>query len=317
MRSVPPPRRSPMRLPDPPPPHLAALTQHEIELGGVKVAYAAGGEGPPVLILHGAIFAGNVFWWETAASVVASGMRAIVPDFPGWGDSGKPPGEYSMAWYHHFITAFLDALGLEKVAIVGHSMGALLGSSYALLHPDRVSSLVLVAAPAAWVDFELPLLFRPFTFPLLGEVVVGSLPLLGPGHPLGIRRFYEGLMHAPQAIDGGRMAAMLAGCVDATRDPWHRAAFLRTLRANLALIRTAARGEYEAMLRARPLPVLIIAGREDKLFPLPLVTAGAAALPDIRLEVLDACGHFPMWECAPQVEALITGFLTGHADRVA
>lgn len=306
-----------MRLPDPLPPHLAALRQHEITLGGVRVSYAEGGEGPPVLVLHGAIFAGNVFWWETAAEVVASGMRAIVPDFPGWGDSAKPPGDYTMAYYHQFITAFLDALGLARVAIVGHSMGALLGSSYALLHPDRVASLVLVAAPAAWVDFELPMLFRPFTFPVVGEIAIGALPVLGPSHPLGIRRFYEGLMHAPGTMAGDRMAAMLAGCVDATRDPWHRQAFLRTLRANLGLIRTAARSEFEAMLLARPLPVMIIAGREDRLFPLPLVTAGAEALPEIQLEILDACGHFPMWERAAEVERLIAGFLTGHVGRVA
>lgn len=306
-----------MRLPDPPPPHLAALRQHEIELGGVRVAYAAGGEGPPVLILHGAIFAGNVFWWDTAAAVIAGGQRAIVPDFPGWGDSARPAGDYTMAFYHAFITAFLDALGLDRVAIVGHSMGALLGSSYALLHPERVASLVLVAAPAAWVEFELPMLFRPFTFPLVGEVAIGALPLLGPDHPLGIRRFYEGLMHAPQAIARDRMMAMLAGCVDATRDPWHRLAFLRTLRANLGLIRSAARGEFEARLRARPLPVMIIAGREDRLFPLPLVTAGAQALPEIRLEVLDACGHFPMWERQAEVEGLIAHFLTSQAHRAA
>lgn len=306
-----------MRLPDPLPPHLAGLRQRSITLGGVPIAYAEGGEGPPVLILHGAIFAGNVFWWETAQAAIDRGMRAIVPDFPGWGDSGKPPGAYTMAFYHDFITAFLDALGLDRVAIVGHSMGALLGSSYALLHPDRVASLVLVAAPAAWVDFELPMLFRPFTFPVVGEVAIGALPVLGRDHPLGIRRFYEGLMHAPRALDQVRMDAMLAGCIDATRDPRHREAFLRTLRANLGLIRTAVRSEFEAKLLARPLPVMILAGREDRLFPLPLVEAGARPMAAIRLEVLDACGHFPMWERATEVEALITGFLANHADRVA
>ncbi len=306
-----------VRLPDPLPHHLVSLRQHELTLGGVRIGYAEGGEGPPVLILHGAIFAGNVFWWETAAATVAQGMRAIVPDFPGWGDSARPAGAYTMTFYHDFITAFLDALGLDRVAIVGHSMGALLGSSYALLHPERVASLVLVAAPAAWVEFELPMLFRPFTFPVVGEIAIGALPILGPSHPLGIRRFYEGLMHAPEAIAGPRMAAMLAGCVDATRDPLHRLAFLRTLRANLGLIRSGVRGEFEAKLRARPLPVMIIAGREDRLFPLPLVEAGARALPEIHLEVLDACGHFPMWERAEVVEGLIAGFLAGHADRVA
>jgi pimeloyl-ACP methyl ester carboxylesterase len=222
-----------------------------------------------------------------------------------------------MTWYHDFVTGFLEAVGAPRVSIVGHSMGALVGSSYALLHPDRVSGLTLVAAPAAWVDFELPLLFRPFTVPLVGEIVIGALPVMGPEHPLGIRLFYEGLMHAPGKHDQARMRGILAGCVDATRDPKHREAFLTTLRANLAIIRTTARAEFVDRLLARPLPVLIIAGREDRLFPLPLVTAGAAAHPSIRLEVLDACGHFPMWEQAEAVEALITGFAASHAARAA
>jgi pimeloyl-ACP methyl ester carboxylesterase len=113
------------------------------------------------------------------------------------------------------------------------------------------------------------------------------------------------------------MQAMLAGCVAATAEAGHRHAFLTTLRANLATIRATVHVEFGDRLRARPLPVLIIAGREDRLFPLPLVTAGAAGHPAIRLEVLDACGHFPMWEQAEGFEALITGFAASHAARAA
>ena len=297
-----------MRLPTDLPAPYAPLVEREVLVHGRRVVYTEAGEGQPMLMLHGAVFGGNVFWWENQ-SALAGRYRTIAPDFPGWGASDKPAGAYTMEFYHTFITAFLDALGLEKVAIVGHSMGGLLGSSYALRFPERVTHLVTIASPPAWIDLAIPLLFRPFTIPFLGELTLHALPILGPDFPLGVRSFYEGLFHAPKEVAPERMRRALAGCVEAVADPAHRAAFLSTLRDNQEMFTPGRRSPFQALLEKVSFPIMLIAGAEDRLFPLHLMQRGAALSPAARLEVLAPCGHFPQWERSSEVEGLIAAFV--------
>lgn len=296
-----------MRLPANLPETYAPVVEREVEVNGCRVSYTEAGEGPPVLLLHGAVFGGNVFWWENQAAL-AGRFRTLAPDLPGWGASEKPRAAYTVDFYHEFITGFLDRLGLERVPLVGHSMGGLLASSYALRHPERVSHLVTVAAPPAWIEFGVPLLFKPFTVPLLGEAVMGALPWLGPRFPLGVRGFYEGLFHAPRQLDPARMQRALQGCVDATADRAHRAAFLSTMRDNLHLFRPGVVSPFRELRDRATFPIMMMAGREDRLFPLTLLERGAAAMPGTLLEVVGACGHFPQWEQAATVERLVGEF---------
>lgn len=296
-----------MRLPVPTPPEFDALSQREVVVDGARIAYTEAGEGPPVLMLHGAVFGGNVFWWETQQTL-APKLRTIAPDFVGWGASDKPRAPYTLETYRAFISGFLDALGLEQVVLAGHSMGGLLGSAYALLHPERVSRLFLLAVPPAWANFEIPPLFQPLLVPLLGELMMAATPLFGTEHPLGIRRFYESLFHDPRANAPARMRAMLHACCVATSEPAHRAAFLNTLRS----IRGTEAERLRAMLRARladfERPTRLLAGRQDPLFAVSVIEAGAALLPGARLDVLDACGHFPSWEQPARVAAALEEF---------
>lgn len=296
-----------MRLPANLPDAYAAVEEHEVTVDGQRIVYTEAGSGPTLLLLHGAVFGGNVFWWENQAAL-AGRFRTIAPDFPGWGASDKPAGPYTMERYHRFIHGFMDALGLDRPALVGHSMGGLLSASFALRFPERVGKLVVIAAPPAWIEFRVPPLFRPFTVPVLGELVMSSLPWLGPDFPLGVRGFYEGLFHAPRALARERMQRALQGCVEATADPQHRAAFLSTMRANLDLFRPGVVSPFRAMLETAGFPIMLVAGRQDRLFPLSLMQRGADAFPAARFEVLDRCGHFPQWERAEAVERLLTEF---------
>jgi pimeloyl-ACP methyl ester carboxylesterase len=296
-----------MRLPSPPPAEFAALKQREVVVNGVRVSYTEAGDGPPVLLLHGAVFAGNVFWWETQAAL-APHARTYAPDYPGWGASEKPYKQYHMEEYHDFVIGFMDALGLEKVAIVGHSLGGLVGSSFTLFNPERVSSLTILAAPPAWADFGVPSLFQPFLTPVLGEFLMWMTPLAGVGHPLGIRRYYEGLFHNPSLVPGARMREMLEGCVAATAEAAHRHAFLNTMRSSEVYLRPRERYRIKAMLSDCPVPMQVIAGRQDPLFALSMIERAAAEHTRAKFVVLDDCGHFPTWEQPERVAELVSSF---------
>lgn len=101
-----------------------------------------GDASPPVLALHG--LRSYAHTWDTVADALAGQHRVIAPDFRGRGDSEwDPERDYFTNAYVSDVEALVEHLGLERFAIVGHSMGGSVGYAYAARHPDRVSALVV------------------------------------------------------------------------------------------------------------------------------------------------------------------------------
>ncbi len=100
--------------------------------------------GRTAVLLHGKNFCAAT-WIDTARALAADGFRVIAPDQVGFCKSSKPAGyQYSFHAMATLTRDLLDHAGAKKVVLVGHSTGGLLAVRFALLHPDRVSSLVLV-----------------------------------------------------------------------------------------------------------------------------------------------------------------------------
>ncbi len=100
--------------------------------------------GHVVLLLHGKNFSG-AYWRNTADALLARGYRVILPDQIGFGKSSKPTNiQYSFDLLARNTTRLLDALGVARVSVVGHSMGGMLAVRWALAQPERVDRLVLV-----------------------------------------------------------------------------------------------------------------------------------------------------------------------------
>jgi pimeloyl-ACP methyl ester carboxylesterase len=100
------------------------------------------GNGKAVLLLHGKNFFGAC-WKETIRILVQNGYRVIVPDQIGFGKSSKPNIHYSFHLLAANTKKLLDTLGVKEVAVVGHSMGGMLATRFALLYPEAVTHLVL------------------------------------------------------------------------------------------------------------------------------------------------------------------------------
>lgn len=117
-----------------------------IEVDGVRLHYLDVGHGaPPLLLLHG--LSANA---QSFGGVIAAGLgdsfRLIVPDLRGRGQSAAPATGYSMEDHARDAVALLDALGLDRVAVVGHSFGGFLGIYLAATRPERVTKLVVIDA---------------------------------------------------------------------------------------------------------------------------------------------------------------------------
>lgn len=104
----------------------------------------ADANGRTVLLLHGKNFSG-AYWAPVARSLAARGFRVVMPDQIGFGKSSKPVDfQYSFAALAAHTRGLIEELGIEHVAVVGHSMGGMLATRYALLYPDHVQQLALI-----------------------------------------------------------------------------------------------------------------------------------------------------------------------------
>ncbi len=100
------------------------------------------GNGRTVLLLHGKNFFG-AYWRGTISALAHAGYRVIVPDQIGFGKSAKPNIHYSFHLLAATTKKVLDAAGVSQVAVVGHSMGGMLATRFALMYPEMVTHLVL------------------------------------------------------------------------------------------------------------------------------------------------------------------------------
>lgn len=115
-----------------------------IRMSYLDLAPTVRANGTTVVLLHGKNFC-SATWDETARGLTGAGYRVIAPDQVGFCKSSKPAGyQYSFHMMAELTRGLLDRAGAGKVILVGHSTGGILATRFALLHPERVSKLVLV-----------------------------------------------------------------------------------------------------------------------------------------------------------------------------
>lgn len=126
-----------------------------------QVHYRTCGEGAPLVLLHQSPLSGAMF--DPAMPLLAApGLRAIAIDTPGFGLSDPPPAPVGIVDYAEALATTLDALGLERVALLGHHTGASIATAFAVRHPDRVDRLILNGVP--WLTDEQRAFFAGFRF---------------------------------------------------------------------------------------------------------------------------------------------------------
>jgi abhydrolase domain-containing protein 6 len=136
----------------------SGLKRRVIQVGDHRVVYSEGGHGEPVVLLHG--FGASADSWNRFAKPLTKHYRVIAPDQPGWGASTRiESASYGYPAQVERLHQFLSALGLNRVHLVGHSMGGFIASAYAARYPDEVITLGLIA-PHGMVEPEPSELFR-------------------------------------------------------------------------------------------------------------------------------------------------------------
>ena len=121
----------------------AHLETHTVQAGDTRWSYYEGGSGPTVVLLHG--FADDKTVWLAVAKELTPHFHVVIPDLPGWGESSRDmAANYDIDHQAARLQDFLQALGLRRVLLVGHSMGGAIAGVYAAEHPGQVAGLALV-----------------------------------------------------------------------------------------------------------------------------------------------------------------------------
>ncbi|PRQ10135.1 alpha/beta fold hydrolase [Enhygromyxa salina] len=129
---------------------------------GLNISYRVVGEGEPVVLVHGWMVGGAIFDAITPA-LVGAGKQVIIPDQRGVGDSAQPPTGYTLDLYARDLIELVNAAGLKRFKLLGHSMGGQIAQLVAAALGDRVQTMVLLCSvPAAGVPLpdEMRQMFR-------------------------------------------------------------------------------------------------------------------------------------------------------------
>ncbi len=155
------------------------LAGRKIKVNDVSLNVVIEGEGRPVILLHG--FPDSAYLWRNQISALAgNGYKVIAPDLRGFGDSDAPPGKshYTFDVITSDVIALLDFLGITKVSVIGHDLGAVVGWLLAIRHPERLFRYVAVSVghPRAYrsgIEQKLRAWYAlGFQFPFVSEKTV-------------------------------------------------------------------------------------------------------------------------------------------------
>jgi pimeloyl-ACP methyl ester carboxylesterase len=274
------------------------------ELDGLELHVVEAGRGPATLLIHGlGAFAES---WRRTLDALSPQCRLIALDLPGFGQSAKPRRAYTLTFFAGAVAGLLRALGVDRVRVVGHSLGGAVAAAMALAHPHRVERVALLSAVVPGFPVEPSWVYRLMVLPGLGEVMAG---LVTPGIcRYALTRCFV-VPPDPEEID------FLVGhefAVRATAEG--RAAYLSALRGVRAEL--MARGaEFRKAMSRLERPVLLVHGRQDRVIPFSHAAAAAQAIPGAEARWLERCGHFPHLEHADAVHALLGEFLLARASH--
>ncbi|HEX6728434.1 MAG TPA: alpha/beta hydrolase [Pyrinomonadaceae bacterium] len=238
---------------------------------GVRLHYVEQGDpnGPPIILLHG--YSDSWVSYTPILPLIDRKYHVYVPDQRGHGDSDRPTSGYTFPDFAADVIAFMNAKGLKKATVVGHSMGSFVAQHVAIMAPERVEKLVLVgSAPAVKNEVVLQ---------LQRDVSM----LTDPVSPKFVREFQTGVVSKP--VPDEFMDRVIQESLKVPARVWRD-----TMAGMLA-------SNAKVDLSKITAPTLIIWGDRETVFPKRSEQdALHKAIPNATLKVYPATGHCPNWE---------------------
>lgn len=263
---------------------------------GARVHYRDQGQrnGPALVLLHGSN--ASLHTWEPWVTQIGDQFRIISLDLPTHGLTGAVPGDdYSQEGMAKFVDEFTSAIGVERFALAGNSMGGGVSARFALMHPERLTHLILV--DASGMPTKTPrdpgLGFRLARMPVLQNVMLYLTP----------RTLFEDGLKKAIADDTLVTPAMVDRYWELNRRAGNRSATLKRFQ-------TPPDNFVEQNAAKIATPTLILWGALDTLTPRDMGEAYNAAIKGSKFVVYNDVGHVPMEEVPEQSARAVREFLS-------
>lgn len=275
----------------------------QIRKPSLRVQVLEGGQGEPVLLLHGGD--GIAAQWEPLLSRLSSAFHLYAPDRPGCGLTDMfnyrdvPLRDHAV----DFVLSTMNALGLESANLIGNSMGGYFALVFALAHPERVKRLITVGEPAG-SSATIPPANRLLAMRGLNGLMYATV--MRPGASATYEGFKRILVAHPDRLP----AAYLDCCTAASEIPGATESWLTLLEdCHITSGRSTLTYSLRPELPSLSMPTLLIWGEKDSFGPPSLASEMAQLIPHASAEVVPDAGHLAWLDQPEAVAGLITNFL--------
>ncbi|HZC42591.1 MAG TPA: alpha/beta hydrolase [Acidobacteriaceae bacterium] len=258
---------------------VAGFHSEYVRVGSYRVHYFVGGDGTPLLLIHG-MGARSEDWTPEMPDYAKNGFRVYAVDLLGCGRTDRPDIAYTIGQQVDLIQGFLTAVHVEKADVIGWSMGGWVALEFGLHHPQRVNRLV--AMDSAGLKFQTNL----------------SPDILEPNSIPQLKRL-EAVLMARQYYIPGFIQRDLLRTMEHNRTVVHR-----TLESLLV-----EEGDFGGRLGQLKMPLLLIWGQHDELLPPSVGKQMHSAIPQSVLESYAGCGHMGPATCSDRMVPKVIDFL--------
>ena len=257
------------------------IQSKRIKVGGLDIHYLSGGEGDPLVVIHGGS-EGAIAWAENMAELSGS-YTVYVPDLPGFGSSQPIEGDYYIPELVEFVDNFSHSLGLKSFHLMGHSLGGGVALSYALRFPHKIKKLVLISSLC--LGREIALWVRFLSNSEICRGIGGAVMAILRGVKWVVGKLFATVVFVmPLSKFSMSLGTKITTITEQTTVLIHRLS--------------------EIMV-----PTLVIWGAKDPIVPARQAYAAAELIPDCQVKVFEDCGHSVYRERIQEFSHLLKGFL--------
>ena len=267
---------------------------------GFSIRYDEYGKGNPrhILFIHG--LGSSSIVWRDIPQALSEQFHTICVDLIGFGGSDKPVLNYTISYFSQFVKSFLRQIGinnLDKITIIGHSLGGYIAAEYAIENKEQIEKLVLIDSsgmlkcPTSLLEHYL-------------DAAMETDPILRHGK---VKKTFEGLMAEPFRL----LPIVIDIFISVIEKPGAKHAFESAFRNS-----TTTSINTERLEKIKDLPCLIIWGEKDNLIPLDHINRFKQILKDAETIVIPDAGHSPFIEKPAIVyQKLLTFLIEGISSR--